>query len=113
MARRRRRRRWVFFVERQGRGKGCGSDSGDSNGTNDGDIHNGDTNEANTISRDKLLKERQKHKIFSMDEILAMHAETDFGEDVATFLDGSGLVKNTGPAARTKFVRMMKVLRTN
>ena len=86
-----------------------GSDSGDSNGTNDGDIHNGDTNEANTISRDKLLKERQKHKIFSMDEILAMHAETDFGEDVATFLDGSGLVKNTGPAARTKFVRMMKV----
>jgi hypothetical protein len=50
----------------------------------------------------------KKTKIFSQDEVLAMRAETDFGEDVATFLDGSGLVKNTGPAARVKFVRMMK-----
>ena len=50
----------------------------------------------------------KKTKIFSKDEMMAMRAETDFGEDVATFLDGSGLVKNTGPAARVKFVRMMK-----
>ena len=50
----------------------------------------------------------KKHKLFSRDELLAFRAETDFTEDVSRFLDGSGLVKNTGPAARVKFVRMMK-----
>jgi hypothetical protein len=50
----------------------------------------------------------KKHKLFSRDELLSFRAETDFTEDVSRFLDGSGLVKNTGPAARVKFVRMMK-----
>jgi hypothetical protein len=72
----------------------------------DGNSHEDDGDNSNENDNVKTTK---KHKIFSMDEVLAMHAETDFVEDVATFLDGSGLVKNTGPAARVKFVRMMKV----
>ena len=53
---------------------------------------------SSTSTSDSILIVK-KTKIFSKDEMMAMRAETDFGEDVATFLDGSGLVKNTGPAA--------------
>ena len=76
----------------------------------DGSDGNGTDNTSGNSDSDELpAVVAKKTKIFSMDEILAMHAETDFGEDVITFLDGSGLVKNTGPAARVKFVRMMKI----
>ena len=69
-------------------------------------VFSGETSKdsASPRNRKKNLK-----TLMSEEEIIAMQAETDFHEDVVTFLDGSGHVKNTGPISRLKFTANMKM----
>ena len=75
-----------------------------------------DDDASSQISRDSSMmsfsQTRRKKKtktLMSEHEVFAMRAETDFHEDVTTFLEGHGLVKNTGPISRLKFTANMKM----
>ena len=93
--------------------EGVGHSHTDDTATEIFDKHGDTSSQLSQDSSEASFSETRRKKkmktLMSEHELFAMRAETDFHEDVATFLEGHGLVKNTGPISRLKFTANMKM----